>query len=61
MVESYLSEGNQPFPQPIEQLRYGVSITDACISWETTERMLRVGAQTLERAGSGASQLVGHR
>jgi 3-deoxy-7-phosphoheptulonate synthase len=50
MVESYLSEGSQPFPQPVEQLRYGLSITDACVSWETTERMLRTGAQALEQA-----------
>ena len=31
-------------------LRYGVSITDACVSWETTERMLRTGAELLRRA-----------
>jgi 3-deoxy-7-phosphoheptulonate synthase len=41
MVESYLHEGNQPFPQDPAALRYGVSITDACVSWETTERMFR--------------------
>jgi 3-deoxy-7-phosphoheptulonate synthase len=60
MVESYLSEGNQPFPQPIEKLRYGVSITDACVSWETTERILRTGAETLERASSSVTHVVGH-
>jgi 3-deoxy-7-phosphoheptulonate synthase len=43
MVESYLQEGNQPFPKTPAELRYGVSITDACINWETTERMLRWG------------------
>jgi 3-deoxy-7-phosphoheptulonate synthase len=43
MVESYLTEGNQPFPRPPSELRYGVSITDPCIGWETTERMLREG------------------
>jgi 3-deoxy-7-phosphoheptulonate synthase len=44
MVESYLEEGNQPFPaDDPSQLRYGVSITDACLGWETTERMLRFG------------------
>ena len=43
MIESYLSEGNQPFPKPVAELQYGVSITDACVSWETTERMLRWG------------------
>jgi 3-deoxy-7-phosphoheptulonate synthase len=47
MVESYLQEGNQPFPQPPADLKYGVSITDACIGWETTERMLRSGAEKL--------------
>src|SRR5438445_799371 len=41
MVESYLKEGNQPFPNNPAQLSYGVSITDACLDWEATERMLR--------------------
>jgi 3-deoxy-7-phosphoheptulonate synthase len=47
MVESYLGEGNQPFPRPAAELRYGVSITDACLGWDVTERMLRRGAETL--------------
>jgi 3-deoxy-7-phosphoheptulonate synthase len=41
MIESNLEAGNQPFPQPKDQLRYGVSITDACIDWPTTERLVR--------------------
>ena len=41
MVESNLAEGNQPIPEDRRQLRYGVSVTDACVGWETTERMLR--------------------
>ena len=41
MVESNLGAGNQPFPQPKEQLDYGVSITDGCIGWETTEKLVR--------------------
>jgi 3-deoxy-7-phosphoheptulonate synthase len=41
MVESNLHAGNQKIPHELEQLRYGVSVTDACVSWETTERMLR--------------------
>ena len=41
MVESNLHEGSQAIPQKLDQLRYGISITDACVSWETTERMLR--------------------
>jgi 3-deoxy-7-phosphoheptulonate synthase len=47
MIESYLEEGNQAFPVPPARLRYGVSITDACIGWEVTERMLRWGAARL--------------
>lgn len=47
MVESNLHFGSQPFPQPIEALRYGVSITDGCIDWETTEAMLRKGHRDL--------------
>ena len=43
MVESHLNEGNQPIPKNISELRYGVSITDSCIGWEATERMLRWG------------------
>jgi 3-deoxy-7-phosphoheptulonate synthase len=50
MIESYLHEGSQPIPKQAGELRYGVSITDACISWETTERMLRWGYETLSRA-----------
>jgi 3-deoxy-7-phosphoheptulonate synthase len=41
MVESNLEAGNQAFPQPKENLRYGVSITDGCIGWDTTEKMVR--------------------
>ncbi|NBR08244.1 MAG: 3-deoxy-7-phosphoheptulonate synthase [Opitutaceae bacterium] len=41
MIESNLEAGSQPFPQPKEQLRYGVSITDACIDWSTTEKLVR--------------------
>ena len=41
MVESNLEAGNQPFPQPKETLRYGVSITDGCIDWPTTEKLIR--------------------
>jgi len=41
MVESNLGPGNQPFPQPREKLRYGVSITDGCIDWPDTEKLVR--------------------
>ena len=51
MVESHLNEGNQPIPKSLSELRYGVSITDSCIGWETTERMLRWGHAALTKAG----------
>jgi len=37
MVESFIEEGNQKI---IPELQYGLSITDSCIDWATTERML---------------------
>jgi 3-deoxy-7-phosphoheptulonate synthase len=47
MVESYLEEGNQPFPKNPADLRYGVSISDACLGWTATERMLHWANETL--------------
>ena len=47
MLESNLEAGNQPFPVPLEELKYGISITDACIDWKTTEQTLRHAHETL--------------
>jgi 3-deoxy-7-phosphoheptulonate synthase len=47
MVESNLEAGNQPLGVGRESLRYGVSITDPCIDWSTTERCLRDAANSL--------------
>jgi 3-deoxy-7-phosphoheptulonate synthase len=41
MIESNLEAGSQAFPQPIYKLRRGVSITDGCIGWNTTETLVR--------------------
>jgi 3-deoxy-7-phosphoheptulonate synthase len=41
MLESNIHGGNQPIPGDLSQLRYGVSVTDACIDWETTASLLR--------------------
>jgi 3-deoxy-7-phosphoheptulonate synthase len=41
MLESNLEEGNQPIPDDLDEIRPGVSVTDACISWPTTEAALR--------------------
>ena len=40
MLESNLFEGNQKFAGDLSALKYGVSITDECISWETTEKLV---------------------
>ena len=41
MVESNINWGNQSIPDNLDDLKYGVSVTDACIDWETTEKALR--------------------
>lgn len=50
MVESHLNEGNQPIPKDKRDLRYGVSVTDSCVGWKTTERMLLWGYEQLKKA-----------
>jgi len=37
MLESNINGGNQSIPADLSQLKYGVSVTDACMDWETTE------------------------
>lgn len=49
MLESHLFEGNQSSDLPKEQLRYGVSVTDACINWPVTEQLLQNGAHKISR------------
>ncbi|MFJ5341543.1 3-deoxy-7-phosphoheptulonate synthase [Pectobacterium sp. CHL-2024] len=50
MLESHLNEGSQSSEQPRADMRYGVSVTDACISWESTETLLRSVHQELSAA-----------
>ena len=47
MLESNLMAGKQPFPSASGTLVYGQSITDACIDWETTERIVLDAAERL--------------
>ena len=47
MIESNINEGNQSIPDDLSQLKYGVSVTDACISWESTVKSLNKMASTL--------------
>lgn len=41
MIESNIKAGRQDIPEDLSQLEYGKSVTDACIDWETTERVIR--------------------
>jgi len=48
MLESNLHAGSQTFPQARRPLRYGVSITDPCIDWPTTEQAIRAAYAALQ-------------
>jgi len=50
MLESNLHEGNQPLVKNRSKLKYGVSITDACINWVTTEELLLSAHKRLKKA-----------
>lgn len=41
MLESNIEEGNQKNSGDLTSMKYGVSITDACISWDTTAKLIR--------------------
>lgn len=47
MVESNLFFGNQELTKDLSQLEYGISVTDACIDWETTAEMFRKAHEKL--------------
>jgi len=53
MLESHIHEGQQSSELPLEQMQYGVSITDACIDWPTTEKLLRNMADKLANTLAG--------
>ena len=54
MLESHLNAGNQPLPADLSLLRNGVSVTDACIDWVTTE-------ETVRRAHTKLASLIASR
>ncbi len=47
MVESHIGWGSQKILDDHSQMQYGVSVTDACIDWPTTEETLGRMAQKL--------------
>lgn len=61
MIESNIHEGKQPMPPAgsgKEALKYGVSITDGCVSWETTVEMLTKLSQAVQTRRSLKKQKV---
>ena len=56
MLESHLNAGNQKIPNDLKDLRYGVSVTDGCIDWDTTASLLRELASSLKPVISARRQ-----
>ncbi len=40
MIESNINAGNQSIPEDLSELKYGVSVTDKCVDWATTEEII---------------------
>jgi 3-deoxy-7-phosphoheptulonate synthase len=55
MLESNIEAGNQPISSNRAQLKYGVSVTDPCIDWPTTESCIVEAAAALGAAGGTAA------
>lgn len=49
MIESFIEEGSQPLTADLSKLEYGKSITDSCISWQETEKVVLNLADNLSR------------
>ncbi len=58
MLESNLQEGKQPFAGDVASLKYGVSITDECISWQTTEQLLLWAHENLRKTATRPMQMA---
>jgi 3-deoxy-7-phosphoheptulonate synthase len=56
MVESFIEAGNQPIPEDLSRLRYGCSVTDPCVGWDTTVEMLRGARDILKPVLRGRSR-----
>jgi hypothetical protein len=57
MLESNLAAGNQKNSGALKTMDYGVSITDACIDWETTEQLIESAHEQLGRMGNQVSSV----
>jgi 3-deoxy-7-phosphoheptulonate synthase len=48
MIESNIAAGKQAIPDDLSKLAYGVSVTDGCVGWDTTEEMILSAHDTLK-------------
>jgi 3-deoxy-7-phosphoheptulonate synthase len=53
MVESFIEPGSQSIPADLAELRYGCSVTDACLGWGTTVEMLKAAHEVLREVLPG--------
>jgi 3-deoxy-7-phosphoheptulonate synthase len=53
MIESFIEPGNQPIPADLSKLKYGCSVTDACVGWDTTAEMIQSARPILREALAG--------
>ena len=63
MVESNINAGNQSITDDLGELKYGVSVTDKCVDWSTTEDMIKelqqsVGKVLSSRGTPSAKDLI---
>lgn len=49
MLESHLYAGHQPLSHDPAHLKYGISITDGCLDWNSTTHLIRWGADYLQK------------
>ncbi|HET9552918.1 MAG TPA: 3-deoxy-7-phosphoheptulonate synthase [Anaeromyxobacteraceae bacterium] len=53
MIESFIEPGSQPIPEDLSKLKYGCSVTDGCVGWDTTVEMIRAAHRELQPVLSG--------
>ena len=58
MLESHINEGNQKLSPNLADMKYGVSVTDACINWQSTEELVVEFAQRLKSVVAKKSEQV---
>lgn len=57
MLESNLYEGSQKIPSDLSLLKYGVSVTDGCIGWDETDRIVTNAASLIRDAKNNGGKL----